>query len=506
VENTTPCQLQRQHPLGPVQLLVRYDDGVATLVVERNEGGAPLLQLACDVRGARLRCGAAAPRDFPARRDTIGQALSAARSQLPNWLAEAGLGAEAIAQIGSDALAAALTELEPALRNPPVDLEALEVGRLHQRISEKWAEHPDPDVIACWVAEMDYPLAAPIRRVLEEALAFDDVGYPIAPRDTGLLETFAERMQASYGWAAPPERGEVLSDVVQGMYLSLLAYTAPGDTVAVQPPIYPPFLGVVRDTGRELFANPLERSRSGRYEIDFDALARAPQQTRVLLLCNPHNPSGRAFERAELEALAQLALQRDWIVVSDEIHQDLVHDGRTHIPFAAVAPEVGARTVTLTSATKAFNIPGLRCAVGHFGSTELQRRFAAAVPRHARGGIGLLGIYATIAAWRHAQPWLDAVRAHVEANRDFAAAFLRSRCPDVRFALPEATYLLWLDCSALDLPSTPARFLLEKGRIALSDGHHFGAGYDAFCRLNLATSRAILREVLERFAAALERR
>jgi cystathionine beta-lyase len=189
-------------------------------------------------------------------------------------------------------------------------------------------------------------------------------------------------------------------------------------------------------------------------------------------------------------------------VVTDEIHGDLVFSGGEHIPFATLAPEIAARTVTLTSATKAFNIPGLRCAVAHFGSQALQERYNA-LPRHIGGGIGLLGLYTTIAAWRESDPWLDEVRCYLEANRDFTAGFLAERLPEIVFHPPQATYLGWLDCSALELKPTPGTLFLRRGKVALSDGHYFGASFEQFARINFATSRSILGEVLERVESAV---
>ena len=191
--------------------------------------------------------------------------------------------------------------------------------------------------------------------------------------------------------------------------------------------------------------------------------------------------------------------------MSDEIHGDLLFDGRRHIPFASLAPEIAARTVTLTSPSKAFNIPGLRCAIAHFGSADLKRRFGGRHARHIRGGIGLLGIYASIAAWRWGQPWLDEVVPYLAANRDFARARLAERIPEIRFFPPEATYLAWMDCSALEIGTSPAAHFLREGRVAISDGRAFGPGWEQFARLNLATSRSILTEVIERMAKALGR-
>jgi len=397
-------------------------------------------------------------------------------------------------------------DLERALRNPPTDLDNLDLEALNARPSEKWATYPDPEIICCWVAEMDYPLAHPIRNFVQRAVDTNDLGYLLELRETGIMQAFAERMDECFGWEVAPERCEVLSEVVQGLYISLEAYSEPGDGAVVQTSIYPPFLSAVHDTGRRLIKNDLVRGENG-FEIDFDALRRdIDSGTRTLLLCNPHNPTGRVFTRSELEQLGEIALQNDLVIVSDEIHSDLVFDGREHIPFGTLSPEIGERTVTLTSASKAFNTPGLRTAIAHFGSEDLQKRFNGAVTRHIRGGIGLLGVYASIAAWKHSQPWVEQVRDYLQDNRDFATEFLRKRCPELKFSPPEATYLMWFDCEAYALKPSPARFFYEHGKIAMSDGRMFGPGYSDFVRLNIATSRAILSEILERFATALESR
>jgi cystathionine beta-lyase len=384
------------------------------------------------------------------------------------------------------------------------DLDRLDPARLRRRRGEKWRTYP-PDVLPAWVAEMDYPLATPIRRVLEESLALDDLGYPVNPRPQDLPSVFAARMAERFAWRVDPQRVDVLTDVVQGLYVALDRFAAPGEGVVVQTPVYPPFLHAVRDTGRRLVENPLVEG-AARWEMDLDALAAAADPaTRVLLLCSPHNPTGRVFERRELEALAELALRRDWLVVADEIHADLVFPGARHVPFATLAPEVEARTITLTSATKAFNIPGLRCALAHFGSAELQRRFRS-LPRHLRGGVGLLGMAATAAAWTEAQPWLDHVLRYLAGNRSFVAEFAAASLPGVGHRPPEASYLAWLDCRALGLGASPQRFFLEHARVALSPGEAFGRPGEGFVRLNFATSRALLGEILERMARALRER
>lgn len=394
--------------------------------------------------------------------------------------------------------------LETALRHRPVFLDEIDRVQLESRRSEKWHTYP-PDVLPAWVAEMDFPVAAPIQDELRRFSEQMDLGYPIGLRETGLAETFADRMNESFGWMPDPNRVEILSEVVQGMYVALESFTQPKAGVVVQTPIYPPFIGSVRDTGRRLIENRLVPG-DARFEIDFDQLeASVDGDTELFMFCNPHNPTGRVFDRTELERLAEWVLRHDLVVLSDEIHGDLVFDPRRHLPMASVSPEIAARTVTLTSPSKAFNIPGLRCAVAHFGSEALQHRFNTALPRHARGGIGLLGLYCSNAAWRFGQPWLETVRPYLEANRDFVQETLAKRIPEIRILPAEATYLAWLDTSALEIAGSPAAHFLREGRVALSDGRAFGEGFERYVRLNFATSRPILTEVIERMTSALGR-
>jgi cystathionine beta-lyase len=438
--------------------------------------------------------------------DPVSWAIEELRSDFSGYLQR--VGSESGLGVSASDLREALDAVESSLRNPPAQLDDLDSEMLKTRKSEKWHTYPN-DIQPAWVAEMDFPLAEPIRVVLERAVDRWDIGYPIAPKDTGLPEAFSDRMERVFDWKIDPRRVEILTDVVQALYVGLQSYTEPGDGAVIQTPIYPPFLTAARETGRKVVEHRLlvPRADEPGYELELDSLgARIDERTRILLLCNPHNPTGRVFRRDELVAIAELAREHDWVVVVDEIHEDLVYSGRAHIPFATLSDDAAARTVTVTSATKAFNIPGLRTAVAHFGSADLQRRFNSVIPRHTRGGIGVLGLYATIAAWRHAQPWLDEVRPYLEANRDLVAEFLAREIPEIRFQLPESTYLFWLDCRALELEPNPARFFYDRAKVALSDGAAFGPGWEGFARLNFATSRNLLTEILEKLAKAIHSR
>jgi cysteine-S-conjugate beta-lyase len=451
--------------------------------------------------------------------DATHETFALIRRELPELIERAGGPKDLCASLSTSLATATgeafLVDAERAMRHRPAILDEVDIRLLENRRSEKWHTYPR-DVLPAWVAEMDFPVASPIQAELRRFAEHSDIGYPIGLRDTGLAEVFSMRMKERFGWSTDPARVEILSEVVQGMYLAVEAFSATGEGVIVQTPIYPPFLHAVRETRRRLIENPLVE-RGALLEMDFDDLeAGIDAETRVLLFCNPHNPSGRVFSLSELERLASIVLEHDLVVVSDEIHGDLLFDGRRHIPFASLGPEVAERTVTLTSPSKAFNIPGLRCAVAHFGSEKLQRRFNGTMPRHVRGGIGLFGIYASIAAWRWAQPWLDEVVPYLQSNRDFVAKTLGERIPEIRLSVPEATYLGWMDCSALELDGSPAAHFLAHGRVALSDGRFFGvaggaagtagrADYRQHARLNFATSRPILTEVIDRMAKALGR-
>jgi cystathionine beta-lyase len=491
-------------PVGSIRLEVEHRnpgaDGGPTLRV-RDASGREWLRFDCFARGGHWHLDPAG-RDqitqFEEGFDSLAWTIGELRRDLVGLLARAGLDARAI---DPDALVAALSEAERALRNPPADLDAVRPSARRPSRGEKWTTYPD-DVLPLWVADMDFPIAEPIRRVLRFAVERSDLGYPIHPAPTAIPELTAERMQRLHGWEVAPERVEVLSDVVQGMYVAVHELSEPGDGVVVQTPIYPPFLGCVAKQGRRLDENPLALGAAG-YEFDLVRLRSATDaRTRILLLCNPHNPTGRVFRRDELAALAELALERGWWVVADEIHQDLMYEGYRHVPFGSLSPEVGARTITLTAASKAFNIAGLRCGVAIFGSDEAKRRFCA-LSRHIRGGIGMLGIEALEAAWRFSEPWLDEVRAYLAANRAFVIDFVRDELPGVVLHPPEATYLAWLDFRALDLRPSPFAHFLEKAKVALSDGATFGAPGRGFARINFATSRAILSDALERIAKAL---
>jgi bifunctional pyridoxal-dependent enzyme with beta-cystathionase and maltose regulon repressor activities len=379
----------------------------------------------------------------------------------------------------------------PAPYDPPL-------GWLRRKRTVKWTR-PGPERIPAWVADMDFPVAPPIRAAILGMLDRGDLGYPDWSLDP-LAEAFAHRMRHSFGWAADPARVRPLNDLIQGVQVVLHLATVPGDRVLVQLPNYPPFRNAIPTMGRELVPVPLVPDGES-WTWDHDRLRRDAAGARVLLLVNPQNPTGRAFTRAELQRLADVAVAEDLLVICDEIHAELVHAPHQHVPFATLAPE---RTVTLTSATKAYNIAGVRTAVAHVGPQWLRQRWAEQPP-DLFGIPNTIGVEATVTAWRECDAWLAGLREHLRGQRDHLAARVATDLPGVRMRLPDAGYLAWLDCRDLGLPEDPAAWFRERARVELAPGPDYGPDARGRVRLNFATSRAVLDEIIDRMAAALPR-
>jgi cystathionine beta-lyase len=377
----------------------------------------------------------------------------------------------------------------------------LDLAALHQRHSMKWRAYP-PDVLPAWVAEMDFDVAPPIAAAVRDALARGgDFGYAVdlvAPELSAAFSSFAGRR---WGWAVDPDRVLLLRDVMRGVELWIEGFTAPGDGVVITSPVYYPFLEGTRAVGRELVEVPMLPG-NGRWELDLDGLQAAFRRHKLFLFCNPHNPVGRAYTESELRALGELIVRHEVRVVSDEIHAPLVFAPHRHIPFAALDPAFAARTLTLHSATKAWGLAGLHAAVAVCGSPADEAWLRGLSYRH-RGAASILGIDTAVAAFRDGEPWLDALLIHLTAARDHLAEQLRARLPAIEWFPPEATYLAWLDATALGLGDRPQRVFLTKGRVALNDGLTFGRTGAGYVRLNFGTSRAVLDRVLDRMVATL---
>jgi cystathionine beta-lyase len=367
--------------------------------------------------------------------------------------------------------------------------------------SNKWRKFP-PEVLPLWVADMDFPSPPAVVEALRARVEHGFFGYLMEHHE--LPEVVAERVAKRYGWRVSPEAVVTLPGVIAGFNQALRALTRPGEGLLIQTPVYPPILRSHANHGLRRDDHALTRDAHGRYGLDLDAFAAAIRDTtRAFLLCNPHNPVGRLFDRTELAGMAEACLRRDLFIVADEIHCDLLLDGRQHVPIASLAPEVEARTITLMAPSKTFNLPGLKCAVGIIPDAGLRERFVAAaadlVPK-----INVLGYTAALAAYRGGDAWLEALLPYLAANRDFLVEQVRATLPGVRVWPPEATYLAWLDCRGVaGADGDPGTRFLERGKVALNDGATFGPGGAGFVRLNFGCPRALLAEGLARMRAAL---
>jgi cysteine-S-conjugate beta-lyase len=373
------------------------------------------------------------------------------------------------------------------------------IPALRARRTNKWHKFA-PDVLPAWVADMDFGVAPAIAAALRRLT--DDQEYGYAARDGVLAGAFVRRMAHRFNWTIDAADVLGLGDLVQASFSSVMAFSEPGDGILLQLPSYPPFMRAIEDTGRRLIANPM-RDNGTHWMLELPETV--DPRLRMMIFCHPQNPTGRCYTRAELQAVADFAIRHDLIVVSDEIHADIVYPGGEHIPLAALGPEIAARTITITSATKSFNIPALRCAVMHFGP-GLKARFDARIPSRLLGSPAVTGVDATVAAWDEGQGWFDEILTYLQGNRDWLAATLAAGLPGVVFLVPEATYLAWLDCRALDLPGTAGQFFLDKARVGLNFGETFGADYAGFARLNFATPRPVLEAIVGRMVDAVRAR
>ena len=369
----------------------------------------------------------------------------------------------------------------------------------------KWTRDP-ADVLPAWVADMDLVPPEPARDAVAELARTGDFGYSRHHTEP-LPELFCAWQEQAHGWAPDPGRVVVFNDVLHAIALSIHLMTAPGDGIVLLTPIYPPFLKALDGGFRRLVDVPLDPDG---WRLDPERLAAAvDERTSAVLLCSPHNPTGRVFDRSEREAIARVVVEHDLLLISDEVWGDLVHPGASHGPMADLDGDLGrelaARTITISAASKTFNLAGLRCAVAHVGSRPLARRLEA-LPPHSLGAVGSPGAAATGACWRGGHDWLASARTFLTERRDQLAKRLADDLPEVGYQVPDATYLGWLDVSAHDLGPEPQEWFLEHARVALSPGSDFGPRGRGFVRLNTATSPELLDRIVDRMADALSDR
>ncbi|MGH9115246.1 MAG: MalY/PatB family protein [Acidimicrobiales bacterium] len=375
---------------------------------------------------------------------------------------------------------------------------------LRQRGSIKWQRYGN-DVLAAWVAEMDFAAAPPVRAAIVGAVEREEFGYPVRDADCDLPRAVADWEAARYGWAVDPARVHILPDVLKGVELAVDRFSPPDSPVILTTPAYMPFLdvpGVVRRPAIEVptFVD------GGAHRLDYGGIDQAfARGAGTIIVCNPYNPLGRSFSAAEMAELAVVVERHQGRVVSDEVHAPLTYAGSRHVPYASVSGTAARHSLTLVSASKAWNLAGLKCAQIITTNDADEERWQS-IPTLRTHGASTVGIRSNIAAFREGAPWLDDALAYLDGNRRLLGDLLGEHLPDVGYTAPEATYLAWLDCRPLGLDTEPADVFLERARVATSPGAAFGAGGAGHVRFNFATSRAILEQAVEAMGAALYRR
>jgi cystathionine beta-lyase len=369
---------------------------------------------------------------------------------------------------------------------------------LRTRTSEKWRAHPD-DVLPMFVAEMDYPLAPAIAAALHAAVDRSDTGY-VDPREPGAREAFAAFARDAWGWSPDPGLMGITTDVSVVIVEALRRLAAPGDGVVITPPVYPPFFDLIPEAGARVVEVPLRDDGAG-YALDLAGIDRAlAAGARGVLLCNPHNPLGLVHTREELAELSRIVARHDGFVVSDEIHAPLTHPGTVFTPYLTVSDAARAHGIAAESGSKAFNLAGLKAAF-FVTASERMSRLVRELPEEVTFRTGHFGLLATRAGFADARDWLAETVAAIVANVELLEAQLAEKLPEARLRRPSASYLAWIDLTALGWGDDPASVLLERAKLALSNGPAFGREGRGHVRLNLACAPALVVEAVDRMAA-----
>jgi len=366
--------------------------------------------------------------------------------------------------------------------------------------SAKWHLYGE-EVLPMWLADMDFKAPEPVIKALHDRVEHGIFGYGKPPE--GLCEAILQHLEDTHNWSVKPEDLNYVCGVVTGFAHAIYSLTEPGDGVLIQTPVYPPILKAPETAGRRGVHNPLILGQDGKYTIDFDDFAqKAASGVKLFILCNPHNPVGRVFTREELTRMAEICLENNVYICSDEIHGDLIYTGHKHLPIASLAPEIAERSVTYFAPSKTFNIAGLSTSVYVTHNPAIKEKLCQTFPM-LLGHPNILGLHAARAAYQDGHEWLRALLLYLESNRDFLVDYIARNLPELHMWTPEGTFLGWLDCRQLDVES-PHAFFLEEAKVGFNDGKSFGESGQGFLRVNFGCPRSVLNEGLARMETALE--
>ncbi len=361
------------------------------------------------------------------------------------------------------------------------------------------------DVLPLWVADMDFAAPDAVTQALLTRASHPIYGYSRYP--AALFDALIDWLRQRHGWAIERDWILLAPGVVPSLHAAVLAFAEAGEGVIVQPPVYFPFFSAVTTSGRRLVENPLRLQDYGRYEMDFDHLEQCAKDARLLLLCSPHNPVGRVWKRAELARVLDIAERHDLVVLSDEIHHDLIYPDQQHHVLASLTDNP-ARVLTALAPSKTFNIPGLGLSALIVPDPVRRKALTQAFDLLHAGNYNPFSSVAFTAGYQHGADWLNALMVYLAQTRDFVCAFVNQHLPGIRVIEPEGTYLLWLDCRELCAArewddAALKRFCVEQAKVGMSPGMVFGSAGSGFMRMNIGTPRAMIETALRQLAAAL---
>ena len=375
-------------------------------------------------------------------------------------------------------------------------------GRNSAKWDRRFIGEGENALLPFWVADTDFETLPEVKQALSGCVEHGIFGYTLAPE--GCPAAAARWQKIRHGFSVEEEWISFLAGIDCAIATAVQALTQPGEAVLINTPIYTPFFEMAERCGRQVIESPM-RLINGRYEFDFDDFAQKAKQAKLFLLCNPHNPTARCLTREELEKLGAICEENDLLILCDEIHADIVFDGHRHIPLASLSPELARRTITCTSPSKTFSVAGLVASVIIIPDPAIRRRFIEVRERNSIN-TGILGLVAMEAAYLHGDAYADQVCRYLQANRDFAVDFFRKNIPGITPIVPEATFLLWLDCSGLGLPREKLEGFFTSAGLRLSGGSAYREPTGQFARLNFGCARATLEQGLTRIEAAAKAR
>lgn len=375
-------------------------------------------------------------------------------------------------------------------------------GNRSAKYDERAKKFGTADVIPLWVADMDFRTAQPIIDACVSKAEEGIWGYTSRP--DSYFQAVQQWEQRRKGWTPDVSLMSWSLGVVPALSSIVRLFSGDGDKILIQTPVYSEFYDVAEAWGREVVENPLVET-DGKWSIDFDDFAEKVKQCRIFLLCNPQNPVGRVWEPEELRKMAELCVESGTLLVSDEIHSDLIFHGKRHTPTASLSPEIAANTITCISATKTFNLAGLQASTTIFPNKDMKRAFEEFWGRMDIRRNNAFSCVAMEAAYREGEEWLDQLLPYISGNFDYICDFCAKNIPQIKPNRPDATYLMWLDCRALSMTNEELRdFFIHKAQLGLNEGYTFGHSLAGFMRLNAACPRSTLEKAMRQLKAAVD--